>query len=318
MTVRKILIVKTTSMGDVIHALPAVADIARAMPEVQIDWVVEKSFADIPQLSAHVTKVHQVAVRQWRKNLFSSQTWRDIGSVKNAMACERYDLVIDLQGLVKSAVVGRWAQSTLAGYDANSIKEPLASRFYQKTYAVSRDELALTRCRALCAKALGYDYTSLPLSFGMKVQKNAATQKPYAAFLVNTSRETKLWAEDRWVALAQAMFVRGLEVVLLWATEEEKARVERISDATGGACRVLPRMPIGKCGRVLQGATLAVGVDTGLTHLAAATGIPTVGLFLDFPIELVGLSGERVKSIGGVGANPEVDAVLAALAEVYP
>ena len=316
MAVKKILIVKTTSMGDVIHALPAVHDIASALPGVQIDWVVEKSFSDIPRLSQHVTCVHEVAVRQWRKQLFNRQTWQDIAKVKAALAGQNYDLVIDLQGLLKSALVAKWACSPIVGYDAQSIKEPVASRFYDQKFSISKSMLAMTRCRALAAAALGYNYQTLPLSFGMKDLQGSDGKKPYAVFLVNTSRETKLWDEARWVEMAQNVHKEGLNVRFLWGAPEEHERVRRIAQQAGDFCEVMPRMPIGECARCIQGAEFAVGVDTGLTHLAAATAVPTVGLFLDFPIELVGLSGEHVISLGGVGANPTVSEVYEALQKV--
>lgn len=310
----KILIVKTTSMGDVIHALPAVHDLSVAFPEAQIDWVVERSFSDIPRLSDHVSNVHEVAVRQWRKNLFSRQTWSEISRVRKRIENEHYDLVIDLQGLLKSAWIARWARSVIAGYDSESIKEPIASRFYNKRYRVSKSLLAMTRCRALTALALGYDYTKMPLSFGMKDFSEKRSEHPYAVFLVNTSRETKLWDQERWIALAKAVFqTQGTEVRLFWSSEVERQRVEYIAKASGDFCHVMPRLAIGECARWIQTAKFAIGVDTGLTHLAAATAVPTVGLFLDFPIELVGLSGEHVESLGGVGANPTVSDVLAAL-----
>lgn len=316
MSPSKILIVKTTSMGDVIHALPAVHDLAKAFPQAQIDWVVEKSFADIPRLSAHVTNVHEVAVRQWRKKLFDAQTWREISAVKKALTSEHYDLVVDLQGLLKSALIAKWAKAPVAGYDVQSIKEPMASRLYNERFAVSKSLLAVTRCRELLAKAVGYDYDEKALAFGMKNLEAQKEASPYAVFLINTSRETKLWAEQRWVELAKTVHEEGLNVKFLWGAQEERERVERIANAAGDFCCVMPRMPIGECARVIQGASFAVGVDTGLTHLAAATAVPTVGLFLDFPIELVGLTGERVTSLGGVGANPTVSEVCDALKKV--
>ena len=135
-------------------------------------------------------------------------------------------------------------------------------------------------------------------------------------FLVNTSRETKLWREERWVALAQDCVQKGFEVRFLWGSPAEEERVKRIAQLIGDGALVCPRMSIAQCAQVLGGAQYVIGVDTGLTHLAAALDRPTVGLFLDFPIELVGLTGKRVKSIGGVGADPSVEEVNVALSEV--
>lgn len=310
---RRALIVKTTSMGDVIHAMPAVADLGRAQPDLQIDWVVEKSFADIPRLSRYVNQVHEVSVRQWRKQILNSQTWKEVGAVRLALQSAHYERTVDLQGLLKSAVIGRWSKTFLMGYDKDSIKESWASRFYDKTFAVSKTLSAVTRCRMLLGAAFDYDYRQYPLDFGFKPIEKQDSTKPYAVFLVNTSRETKLWAESKWVALARDCHGAGFDVQLLWGSAAEKERVERIAQEGGDFCRVLPKMPIKDCAAVMQQASFVVGVDTGLTHLAAATGRPTVGLFLDYPVELVGLTGNCVQSLGGVGADPHIGEVKSAL-----
>lgn len=310
---RRALIVKTTSMGDVIHALPAVADLARAQPDLVIDWVVEKSFSDIPRLSRYVDTVYEVSVRQWRKNIFQSKTWKEVGQVRLALQNAHYERAVDLQGLLKSAVIGKWSKSFLLGYDKDSIKEPWASRFYDKTFSVSKSLSAVTRCRGLMGAAFDYDYRQYPLDFGLRTIDHTKSVSSYAVFLVNTSRETKLWSETKWVQLAKEVNTKGFNVQFLWGTDPERERVERIASQVGDFCQVLPRMSIKDCAAVLQKASFVVGVDTGLTHLAAATSKPTVGLFLDYPIELVGLTGLRVQSLGGVGADPSVEAVKSAL-----
>ena len=313
---RRALIVKTTSMGDVIHALPAVADLARAQPDLSIDWVVEKSFSDIPRLSRYVSEVHEVAVRQWRKNVFSRQTWESVGRIRAALEGAHYERVVDLQGLLKSAVIGKWAKSFLLGYDKDSIKESWASRFYDRTYAVSKSLSAVTRCRMLMAYAFDYDYRQYPLDFGLQVVNEPAGEQPYAVFLLNTSRETKLWSEAKWIELAKDAHRAGFDVHLLWGAPAEEERVRRVASQAGSFCRVMPRMSIKDCALEMQKSTFVVGVDTGLTHLAAATAKPTVGLFLDYPVELVGLTGVRVQSLGGVGADPSVDEVQSALRQL--
>lgn len=313
---RRALIVKTTSMGDVIHALPAVADLARAQPDLSIDWVVEKSFSDIPRLSRYVSEVHEVAVRQWRKNVFSRQTWESVGRIRAALEGAHYERVVDLQGLLKSAVIGKWAKSFLLGYDKDSIKESWASRFYDRTYAVSKSLSAVTRCRMLMAYAFDYDYRQYPLDFGLQVVNEPAGEQPYAVFLLNTSRETKLWSEAKWIELAKGAHRAGFDVHLLWGAPAEEERVRRVASQAGSFCRVMPRMSIKDCALEMQKSTFVVGVDTGLTHLAAATAKPTVGLFLDYPVELVGLTGVRVQSLGGVGADPSVEEVQSALKQL--
>ncbi|HQP68292.1 MAG TPA: lipopolysaccharide heptosyltransferase I, partial [Quisquiliibacterium sp.] len=128
----RLLIVKTSSMGDVIHALPVVTDLVRAVPQVRVDWVVEEGFADLPRLHAAVGEVIPVAVRRWRRTLLQARTWREIGAARARLRAARYDLVLDLQGLVKSAWVARWAGAPIAGFDRSCVREPLAAFAYRR------------------------------------------------------------------------------------------------------------------------------------------------------------------------------------------
>eukprot|EP01136_Pigoraptor_vietnamica_P029210 Opistho-1_new@87222 len=177
---KRILLVKTTSMGDVIHALPAVQDILQHFPDAQIDWLVEESFADIPRLHPHVQQVFTVAIRRWRKQLLSCETWREVRAVKRAIASHTYDAVIDVQGLIKSAWMARWARGPRYGYDKDSIREPLASRFYQYQYAISYRQHAVTRIRTLVALSLGYEIPQDSPDYGLQGGQSVATGLPVA------------------------------------------------------------------------------------------------------------------------------------------
>ena len=232
------------------------------------------------------------------------------------MQSAHYERVVDLQGLLKSAVIGKWAKSFLLGYDKDSIKESWASRFYDRTFAVSKSLSAVTRCRMLMAYAFDYDYRQYPLDFGLSVVNDPSGEQPYAVFLLNTSRETKLWSEAKWIRLAQETHRAGFDVHLLWGSPAEEERVRRVASQAGSFCQVMPRMSIKDCALEMQKSAFVVGVDTGLTHLAAATAKPTVGLFLDYPVELVGLTGLEVQSLGGVGADPSVEEVQSALKQL--
>src|SRR5512137_2197323 len=160
-------------MGDVIHALPLAADIARARPAARIDWLVEESFAAIPAMSRHVTSVHQVALRRWRHAPFSSETRREAAAVKQSLRAARYDLVIDAQGLLKSAWVARWARAPVAGLSSAAARERVASLFYSRRFDVPRALHAVDRCRPLGARAIGYPVEGPP-RFGLKTRARAA------------------------------------------------------------------------------------------------------------------------------------------------
>lgn len=330
---KRILIVKTTSMGDVIHALPAVQDILQHFPDARIDWLVEESFADVPRLHSHVQQVFTVAMRRWRKQLLSCQTWREIGAVKRAIAAHTYDAVIDVQGLVKSAWIARWARGPRYGYDAQSIREPLASRFYQHKFAISYQQHAVTRIRTLVALSLGYAVPQDLPDYGLKSHQAVAADLPeglqlsarFWIALHATSRDSKLWLEAYWVELGRHFSAQGLAMCLPWASAEERARAERIaaqvnqtqgSQAPVNKALVLPQLSLQQLAQVIPLAKFAVGVDTGLSHLAAALDIPVVALYTDTDPRLTGVAGGRKAAainLGGKQQIPDIPAVLAAI-----
>ncbi|HAW44730.1 MAG TPA: lipopolysaccharide heptosyltransferase I [Sutterella sp.] len=303
---RKILIVKTTSMGDLVHALPAACDIARHMPEAQIHWLSESSFADIPRLCSAVTAVHEVALRKWKHAPFSSETRQAVARVRDELEAARFDTVIDLQGLVKSAWVARWAKAPVYGYDRRSIREPLASFFYSKTFAVSRQMHAIERCRRLAALACQFPFEEKPLDFGIKLAKSA-TQTVY--FMPSTSQARKLWAEDAWVKLGQRLAAEGYDVRVLWGSVPERERAERIARAIGTNATLNPKMSLRELADAFAASSGVFALDTGLLHLAAALAIPAIGIYTDSKPLLLGVVGEKVATVGGKDTIPDVDTV---------
>ena len=320
---KRILIVKTTSMGDVIHALPVIEDILQHFPDVQIDWLVEESFADIPRLHPRVQQVFTVAVRRWRKQWWRCQTWREIAAVKRAVAAQAYDAVLDLQGLVKSAVMATWAHGPRHGYDRHSIREPLASRFYQHQYAITYRQHAVVRMRMLAALGLGYEAPQGLPDYGLQGGRLVTTLMPATVQLPSrfwmalhaTSRDSKLWPEEHWVALGQHYAAQGLAMCLPWASPAEQARAGRIA-AQVPTATVLPKLTLQQLAKVIPQAAFAVGVDTGLSHLAAALDIPVVALYTDTDPGLTGVAGGRLAAainLGGKQQVPDVQAVLEAV-----
>ena len=167
----RVLIIKTSSMGDVVHALPAISDMARAIPGIQIDWLVEKSFAAMPQQHRAVQRVITLQWRKWRKSLRTPETQAAIRGWRAEMSQHRYDLIIDLQGLLKSAAFACFAQGPRAGYDWHSIREPLASLFYSRKGHVARNLHAVDRCRQLVAQVLSYPLPTTPPAMAAAIQE---------------------------------------------------------------------------------------------------------------------------------------------------
>lgn len=275
----RVLIIKTSSLGDVIHTLPALTDAAHAIPGIRFDWVVEEGFAEIPSWHPAVDQVIPVAIRRWRKNLWQTIKSGEWKAFKQRMRERQYDLVIDAQGLVKSAWLTRYVKAPVAGLDRYSAREGWASRFYDRRLSVAVGQHAVERVRQLFAMALAYDLPEGIGNYGLDLDRlQLPPAAPYVVFLHGTTWATKHWPEAYWRDLAERMGRRRLEVRLPWGNPAERARAERIAQGLNN-CQVLPRLNLAGVARVLAAAKACVAVDTGLGHLAAALDVPTISLF---------------------------------------
>ncbi|MFD2053402.1 lipopolysaccharide heptosyltransferase I [Mesorhizobium calcicola] len=294
----KVLIVKTSSMGDVIHTFPAVEDARLARPDVSFDWCVEEAFAGIVALHPAIDKIHTVAIRRWRKALLDGGTWREATALRRTLRGRRYDLVIDAQGLLKSALVARQAGAPIAGFDRSSAREPSATLFYDVTYAVPRDLHAIERTRRLFGLALGYrpDLSTLDSGIVPSPDNLAGTAGKTAFLLHGTSREDKKWPVEDWIETARLVVDRGMTPVTTWSNEREKAVAEAIAKAVPSTV-VVPRSPLADIAAIIGRSTLVIGADTGLTHLASAFGLPTVAVFLATEPGLTGPRGQHASTL---------------------
>jgi len=275
----RVLLIKTSSLGDVIHTLPALTDAARAIPGIQFDWVVEEGFAEIPAWHPAVARVIPLAIRRWRKHLWQTLRSGEWRRFKARLGETRYDLVIDAQGLLKSAWLTRYVKAPVAGLDRFSAREPIASRFYQRRYGVPREQHALERVRQLFAQALGYPLPAGLGDYGLnRAQLADAAAQPYLLFLHGTTWPSKHWPEAYWRELAERLCAQGWAIRLPWGNETEKARAERIVAGLENAA-VLPKLNLAGVAKVIAGASACVAVDTGLGHLAAALDVPTISLY---------------------------------------
>ncbi len=313
--ISRILLVKTSSLGDVLHNLPVVGDIALHHPHATIDWVVEESFAALPALHPAVRQVATVAMRRWRKSWWCSR--REIRTVCRELRSRHYDLALDTQGLLKSALFTHCASGTRCGYDWGSAREPLASLFYDRRFAVPKDLHAVERNRRLAGLALGYEPQGAP-DYGIRAPQLELPwlpDAPYAVLLHATSRDDKLWDERNWIELGRRLHDAGLRAVLPWGSGKERARSERLAAAISDAI-CPPRLDLNQAATLLGHARAVIGVDTGLSHLAAALDVPAVGIYTATDPGLTGLyAGTRAINLGGKGLSPSVDAVLAALGQ---
>lgn len=315
-----ILLIKTSSLGDVVHNLPVASDIRARFPRARIDWVVEEAYRDIVSMHPGVRRAIPVALRRWRGNLLKPAHWREFGQFRHALSGLRYDCVIDTQGLIKSALLARAASGTRHGYGRASAREPLAAKLYDVTHAVARQLHAVERNRRLAALALGYELPPV-LDYGIAASapaRPAQSGPSYCVLLHATSRADKLWPEAAWVQLGGALAQQGYALMLPWGDAAERARAERLAQALPAAI-VPPALGIAAIAGMLAGAQAVVGVDTGLTHLAAALGRPVVALYCGTHPGLTGVyggAGAQVRNLGDAGLTPGVAEVLAALRQV--
>ena len=304
-------------MGDVVHALPMVSDIARAFPHARIDWVVEEAFADIPRLHPAVTGVLPIALRRLRRHPLRLASWQQLLESRRALRKTRYHTVIDCQGLLKSAIVACSARGPVTGFALGVVREPAAALLYRRRVRVDPAMHAIDRIRQLGAAALGYTLET-PEQFCLRLPHSETEQgvAPFALLLTNASRASKLWPNHHWLLLEQTLARRGLQSLLVWGSQEEH-EIGKLRAVQMKSARVLPKSSIKQIAVLAARASVVVGLDTGLTHLAAALGAPTVGIFCDYDIGLVGLrGGDRAISLGGVAQVPTVEQVCAAVERV--
>lgn len=295
----KILLIKTTSMGDLIHVMPAITDLQKAYPEIELHWLVEEGFREIPVWHPFVKKVHLCAIRRWRKKLYIPATWKEVSSLKKSLQLENYDLVIDAQGLLKSAWMVRWFRCDRHGYDRQSIKEPLAARVYNRRHSVARDLPAIERNRRLFAEVFQYAFESDKVDFGLRVNApvDLGNKLPphYVFFLHGSNWASKLWPLEYWRKLAMDLTEKGVPCLIAWGDQAEKERAEAIAEGT--AAVVLERQPLSHLAYFLHQASAVVGCDTGLSHVAAALGTETIAVYGSTNSELTGLIGGKVHNL---------------------
>lgn len=311
---QNILIVRTSSLGDLVHMLPAISDIACHNPGARIDWLAEEAFAEIPSWHPAVSEVIPVAHRRWRKAWWSAQARAERAALRRRLRAVTYDVVLDMQALLKSVWLVRQARGVKHGLDWKSAREPLASLFYDVKHRVEFWQPAVTRQRELASLAFGYRYEGEP-DFGLQAFacKAQGAGEPYAVIMPSASRDDKLWPEDDWQAVFDQLQSAGLGLRLLAGNAVETQRAQALVAGRDNA-QVMPRMSLTDIAHLLAGARLMVGLDSGLTHLSAGLGRPTIGIYkASTPVRTPLVGPSFTASLGDRGAPPSRDAVLRAV-----
>lgn len=309
---KRILIVKTTSMGDVIHALPVVDDIHRYDPSILIDWMVEEPFADLVRANSNVNQVVLVNLRKWRR-MGLAYTWGEWKKLKAFLSDRQYDVVIDLQGLLKSAWLASAAKGPRAGARFGLAKESLACLFYQRRAGFDPQAHAVERLRVLTAELLGYSLQGAPVFYPeMNPKRPLHGHARDVWFLHATARDEKKWDLVAWREMAHRLTDMGYQVKLPWGSDAERKQAEAIALGIEHV-EVLPKMSLALLRERMSQACLVVGVDTGITHLAAALYLPMVALFFATPAWRYGPRfNPRAIALGDVGRVPAVGEVFEA------
>ncbi len=287
----KVLVIKMSSMGDVVHALPAVHAVASAGHEVH--WVVEEAFAPIVEAHPSVARVISIGWRRWRRSLVASRS--EMAEFYRALRAQRYDYVVDAQGLYKSAAVARLARGAhTVGMDSGSAREPGSARLLGSGVRVPKGRHAIDRLLELFAHIVPFD-RERALSFGWPSLRDDEASMQNCLLLHGTTWQSKLWPESHWFEMARRLSEQGLQPLLLWGNDEERTRAERI--AANAPAKVLARQPLEGLLQQMQTTALTVGVDSGLMHLAASLGVPTVALYGSTDPQRTGCRGPSVENL---------------------
>ena len=288
----RVLVIKTSSLGDVIHTLPAINDAVSAIPDVVFDWVVEENFSEIPAWNYKVDRVILVSIRKWRKNIFGFWFSREWSEFKRKINLHHYDAIIDAQGLLKSAWLTRYVNGETYGFDKYSAKESLASNFYDHPISVSKELHAVERIRLLFSRSLGYSIDSDMGEHGLSF---SSERERSVVLLHGTTWASKHWPEKSWIKLSSMLLEANYKVSLTWGNKKERFRAERIAKESGA--EVLPKMSLTEIASLLSKSAGCISVDTGLGHLAAAVETPTLAIFGPTNSGLTGFYGSSQKNL---------------------
>lgn len=289
----RVLLVKLSSIGDVLHAYPAVAEALRNRPDVTIDWCVDRQFASIVRMLPGVRQVIESDVNGTLDGVLKPRQWRLAAQLGRTLRAQRYDLVIDAQGLIRSALVARSAGAPVVGLARKDAREGVATWLYDRQISVSRRLNAALRIRMLVAEALGYAAAD---AWRPELRPGAEADPRLAFLLPGASEEAKRWPVQNWIELAKALQLRGYRIATTWWSAAEKRDVETLIQDVAEV-EVLAGRQIDEMARLVSRAGLVVGNDSGLTHFADISGCATVMQFSASDPRLAGPSGPRSRAV---------------------
>ena len=292
----RVLIVRLSAMGDLVQTLPAITDAKRARPDITFDWVVDESFADVPRMHPAVEQVIPSAFKRYGRGWREAFASGEIQSFLKQLRGAKYDLIVDVQGEFKSALAALLARGLRAGYVGKDVHEWGAHLTYARRHRAAKGQHSLRRMRQLLSSVLDYDYDPHDIDYGIDRSRlpdiDLTLPQPYLVFIHSTSWAAKNWPVDHWRRLIAASRDAGYNIVLPWGSENERKKSEELAVDYAGVI-VLPPMSILQKASIIGGAAGTVGLDTGLSHIAAALGVPSVTVYGPTDPALVGALGEN-------------------------
>ena len=316
---QNLLLVRVSSLGDVVQTFPAATDLQRHIPGLQLEWVVEEGYIPLINMHPAVTRAIPLALRRWRKERALKTAWHEFSAMRVTLREHPYDAIIDSQGLLKSLAIAKLATGPIYGFGPNTVREPLVARFYDHRFEFPSNQHRVWQFRGLVAKTFGYELNEV-IDYGLvkPARPGWVVADNYVVLLHATARDEKLWPEVSWVEVGHRLASRGIACILLWGSAGEHERAERIAASIPNA-QVAPQLRVDEAGATLAHARAVIGVDTGLMHLAVAFEVPVVGIYCATrPIHHGPLGSGPTAFRGGMGNTPNSDDVFEALGEVAP
>ena len=316
----KVLLIRVTSLGDVLHNMPIVADILRHFPHAQIDWVVEEGYVELVRLNPHVRKIIPFGLRRWRKGLWSASVRAEMAAFKKNLQATSYDVILDTQGLLKTGFImglaNGGAKVGLANGTEGSGYEAVSRIFHTLSVPVDVRTHAVLRGRLVAARALGYNIDGIAPDFGLvapALQPDWLPEKAYAVFFHGTAGAAKKWPAHDWITLGKHLNELNYPVLLAWGNTAELLEAEQLA-AHIPLATVLPQLSMMEALVLARNAALVIGVDTGLTHIAAAFYRPTVEIYCASPRwKTEGNWSDQIINLGDKFTPPDVTEVIAAV-----
>lgn len=281
----KICIVKLSAMGDIIHAMVALQFIKKALPNSQIDWVVESAFVDVLKNNPHVYNILPLNLKSIKKK--KSEIFTQYKILKE-YSKNNYDIVIDAQGLLKSAIVAKIiGAKTIAGFDKESIREGIASFFYNKKVHISYDANTIDRNVAVLCEPLGISVSSKDILEKEKFLFSSSVVEylphSFNIFVIGSTWESRNYPKERFVEIAEALKTK---TYIVWGSEEEHKKALWMQEQSK-YLHILPRGSLDELKYVISKCALLIGNDTGPTHMAWGLNVPSITIFGPTPTNRV-------------------------------